>query len=250
MSNEVKRNYKGSNAEMLTAIAAIVQAAIDNQTELAAKRASWADPFFPNLQKEIDDAVKTYLGADSAKNLRQSTAVVEQIQTAAISDLTEVKVQIERDFRKNKTTRDELLNALGYKNYFTAARQKDQGALVQLLYRFKQSLTPAVQTQLTANGIDASTLTAIAGFANQLNTANVSQESFKSSRKTSTDAAVTALNAIFNKAMDVSVIAATLFKSDKAKQQRFNYTKVLKAQQGGGQTTPAKPVAVQPEKAA
>lgn len=40
MSNKIKRNFKGSDAEMLTAISAIIQAAIDNRTGLVAKRAS------------------------------------------------------------------------------------------------------------------------------------------------------------------------------------------------------------------
>ena len=61
MSNEVKRNFKGSDAEMLTAISTITQAAIENQSALVAKRASWADPFFINLKKEIDDVPKLTL---------------------------------------------------------------------------------------------------------------------------------------------------------------------------------------------
>ncbi len=76
MSNEVKRNYAGSDAEMLTAIAAIMQAAIENQAALVAKRALWADPFFTNLETAIDTVVQTYLGADSVKDLRKATKTI------------------------------------------------------------------------------------------------------------------------------------------------------------------------------
>ena len=245
MSNEVKRNFKGSDAEMLTAISTITQAAIENQAALAAKRASWADPFFTNLKTEIDDVTKTYLGADSVKDLRKATQTIEAIQATALGNLEEIKVQVERDFRQDKTTRDELLNELGYAAFFKAAAKKDQNALVQLLFRFKQGLTPDVQAQLTEKGIDAGTLTTLIGFADVLNNANVTQETFKSNRKISTQAAVNALNDVYGKAMDVAIIAAKLFKGDAAKQARFSYSRAMKAQQGGPKATgktPAPPV--------
>ena len=245
MSNEIKRDFRGSDAEMLTAIAAITQAAIDNQKTLAAKRASWADPFFTDLQTQIDTVAKTYLGADNVKDLRKSTQIVKTIQSSALTGLEEIKVQIERDFRQDKPTRDELLKELGYADFYKAAHKKDQGALVQLLLRFQQALTPDVQTQLTAKGVDAGTLTTVTGFADVLNKANISQEEFKSSRKASTQAAVIALNDVYNKVMDVAVIAANFFKGDKAIQARFNYGKALKNQQGGGVKKVTKP-AVQP----
>ena len=55
----------------------------------------------------------------------------------------------------------------------------------------------------TAKGIDAGTLTSLTGFADELNNTNVTQETFKSNRKISTQAAVTALNNVYGKVMDV-----------------------------------------------
>jgi hypothetical protein len=231
MSTTITRNFKGSATEMLTGIAAIVQAALDNEAVLTAKRASWAPPFFSNLQTEIDTVTKTWLGADNVKDLRRATQIVESIQANALKALQEIKVQAERDFRQDKTTRDEILNELGYSTYFKDAAKKDQGALVQLLFRFKQALTPALQTKLTAKGADAGTLTEITGYADTLNSANISQEAFKSSRKTATQAAKTAFNDIYAKVMDVAVIAANIFKGDAALQSRFSYIKIIKAQE-------------------
>ena len=51
MSNEVKRNFKGSDAEMLTAISTITQAAIENQSALVAKRALMGRPIFHQPEK-------------------------------------------------------------------------------------------------------------------------------------------------------------------------------------------------------
>ena len=126
-----------------------------------------------------------------------------------------------------------MLTELGYTTYFKAAYRKDQGALVNLLLRFKKSLTSDVQTQLTGKGTDAGMLTAITGYADTLNNANISQEGFKSSRPSSTQAAITAFNNIYNKIMDVAVIAAKFFKDNPATQARFSYSKALTAQQSG-----------------
>lgn len=237
MTSELKRYYKGSDADMLTVISLIVQAAKDYEEELAARRPSWARPFFSNLQKEIDLVVKTYMCTDSAKNLRLSTQLLQQIHVAAINNLEEIKVQIERNFRKDKVTRNELLDELGYQKLFKTARKKDQSALVQLLYRFKQALTPDVQEQLTAKGINPDALTTVIGFADMLHNANVSKEAFKDSYKSSTDAAIIAFNEIHGKVMDMAVIAVKFLKHDEVKQERFNYSKVLEAQQNSARLT-------------
>ena len=234
MSTTIKRNFKGTAAEMLTAISAIVEAATDNEAALTAKRASWGTPFFSNLQQQVDSVTKTYLGADNVKDLRKATQAITQIQNKAIDALTAVKVQMERDFREDATTRDELLNELGFATYFKAAHRKSQAALVQLLLRFGQNLTNDVQSQLTDKGIDGATLTELTGYADVLNSANISQEAFKSSRSTNTQAATIAMNTIFNQVMDVAVIAAQLFKDDAALQSRFSYSKTLQAQKGKG----------------
>lgn len=235
--SELKRYYKGNDADMLTAISSIVQAGKDYQEKLAARRPSWAEPFFTNLQKEIDLVVKTYMCTNSAKKLWLSTQLVQQIHVAAINNLEEIKVQIERNFRKDKITRDELLDELGYQNFFKAARKKDQGALVQLLYRFKKALTADVHEQLTAKGINPDALTTVLAFADMLYNANVAKEAFKGSRKASTDAAIIAFNEIYGRVMDVAVIVVKFLKYDEAKQERFNYSKVLEAQQNSAKLT-------------
>lgn len=65
MATAKKRHFKGEPAEMLTALSTILEAADENKSDLIAKRASWADPFFPNLGEELDGVVQPYLGADS-----------------------------------------------------------------------------------------------------------------------------------------------------------------------------------------
>jgi hypothetical protein len=65
-----------------------------NKTFLQSKRSSWQDPFFDTLKARIDTAIQTYLGVDSAKDLRQATQALTLMQKQAIKDLAKIQKQI------------------------------------------------------------------------------------------------------------------------------------------------------------
>lgn len=54
---------------------------------------------------------------DSAKDLRNATQALKEIQTKALKVLGDVKVQIEEDFIKTKVRQKEILNNLGFAAY-------------------------------------------------------------------------------------------------------------------------------------
>ncbi len=224
------RVYHGKDVEMLTAISSIMDAAVEYKTALQAERSTWADPFFSDLKDDIDTVIQTYMGVDGAKELRLATQAVLGIQANAIEDLVAFKTQLERDYRTDQPTLSEDLNELGFTAYFKDAYHKDQEALVQLLLQFKTNMTPALQTTLVAKGQSATRITRITGYADTLKNANISQETFKSSRKPATEEAINAFNGVYSRVMDIAVIAANLFKNDLPKQSRFHYSKVLKAE--------------------
>lgn len=230
VTKQPRRIYKGADAEMLTAISSITEAAIEYKTELQAERSNWADPFFTTLKDDIDDIIHDNLGIDSAKDLRLSTQALKLIQTPALDDLVSFKKQLERDFRADKTTLNEYLIQFGFTDFFKAAYNQDQEALVQLLFQFQTNMTPATQAIIVAKGASAVRITRIIGYAETLKNANVSQETFKSGRKTITAETTNTFNTIYSRVMDVAVIAADLFKKDKAKQSRFLYAKIVSAE--------------------
>lgn len=92
MATKITRNYKGKDVEMLTAADTILGHANNNKTELIAKRTTWKDPFFPDLQTRIDNAFQNYLGIDNAKEMREATQLVVKIQNQALPKLAEFKV--------------------------------------------------------------------------------------------------------------------------------------------------------------
>ena len=220
------RIYKGKDVEMLITIDTIIDAAIANLDFLASKRSTWKDPYLPDLKRAIDQAVQDHLGQDNAKALRNATLEVLAIQTPALKDLAEVKVQIESDFNKNPTLKKEILNTLGFTPFYSKTKTKDQEALISLLYQFKTNLTPDLKTQIAAKGTAEEQLDKIASYADDLKNKNVLQESKKGTKKEITEEAIIAFNAVYSEAIAVAKISAKFFKDRPTIQEQFSYTKV------------------------
>lgn len=227
--NTIARNYKNKDVDMLMTTSTLVENAITNKGYLLTKRSSWADPFFGNLKQRINTAMQTYLGIDSAKDLRQSTQALLKIQNEALVNLALVKVQIDEDFKNNKPRRAEILKELGFTTNLKNAQRKDQEALISLLYMFKQNLTGTLRTEIEIKGTDKEALDTIITYADNLKNANVNQETFKSSKKTITAAALTEFNEIYNEVISVSRIAAKFYADKPYLKDQFSYAKVAKA---------------------
>jgi len=223
-----KRAYSGKDVDMLIATSTIVENAIKNKTFLVSKRSTWADPYFGKLKTKIDTATQTYLGVDSAKNLRQSTQVVLGIQKSALADLSEFKVQVQEDFRSNAARRKELFIELGFTAYLKQAQNGDQEGLINLLFQFKTNMTAALKTEITAKGTAAVLIERIVGYATTLKSANITQETFKGERKVITAAAVAEFNAIYDEVTSIAKIAYRFYKDEPAVKDGFSYNKVRK----------------------
>ena len=206
----------------------MMETATSNKEFLLPKRSTWADPYFDNMKKRIDDAFKNHLGVDSAKELRQSTQVLMGIQKTAGRDIAEVKVQLDEDFKKDKARRTEILKQLGFTDHLKNVQKQDQEALISLLYMFQKNL-PGLRTEIEAKGTDKNILNTIMGYADTLKNANVNQETFKSSKKTITAAAVAEFNGIYEDVISICKIAAKFCKDKPELKEQFSFTKVLKA---------------------
>lgn len=236
------RLYNCSDVVMFTTISAILENAKTHKAFLITKRATWADPFFADTEKRIDDLLKKYLGVDSAKDLRNATQALKQIQANALKVLGDVKVQIEEDFIKTKVRQKEILNTLGFATYYTeASSNKSQEALVNLLFQFKQNITATLKSEITAKGTAAAQIDEIVGYAVALNDANVTQETFKSNRPTITEEAVKAFNEIYTDVKSIGRISARFFKDQEAIKDTFSFTKIATAQKAALKTKKATP---------
>jgi hypothetical protein len=224
----VIRAFKDKDEDMLTGCAVIIEQANNHKTFLISKRSAWADPFFAGIKTIIDDAFLNILGIDNAKERRQATQTLNGIQKIALKDIAEFKVQLDVDFSSNKIRLKEIHTELGFSAYLKKAQQRDQEALVSLLYTFKQNMTIDLKAEITAAGTDAPIITAISAYAQTLKDANITQETFKGSAKELTQEGIIALNAIYNKVIGIAKIAYKFYKDDKAIRDEFSYSKTIK----------------------
>lgn len=223
------RTYNLKDVDMLVTASTVIESAIANKKLLQTKRSVWADPFFDNLVAKIENATQTFLGVDSAKDMREATQAIDVIQKKAITDLAECKIQLTEDFKKDKVRRDELLTQLGFTKYHKDAQKGDQEGLINLLYQFKKSLTQKVRDEIVAKGTDPAILDAIIGYADSLKNADVSQESLKGLRKDITAAGIKEFNDIYDEVISISKIAANFFKDKPTVKEQFSFSKVAKA---------------------
>lgn len=225
---QIRRNYRGKDVDMLVTVSTIIENAIHHKKFLQQKRTTWADPFFDDIKNRIETTTQTYLGVDSAKELRSATQAVYSIKKAALNSLSELKVQIIQDFKKDKIRRDELLNQLGFKAHHTKAQENDQEALIDLLFQFKTNMTASVKNEIIAKGTAEETIDEIVSYADSLLGANVNQETFKGQRKEITATVVKEFNEIHADVISISNIAARFFKDNPAAKEQFSFRKVSK----------------------
>ena len=223
-----KTKYNVKSVDFLIASDTIVDSAIANQEFLVTKRANWTLLFFLAIKTQIDKAIQDHLGVDGAKQLRESTQIVYAIVANALTELAEIKVQIEEDFKDNPTQKVEILNTLGFTPYFFNARKGDQEALINLLYQFKKNLTQQLNDEIVAKGTAQATLDAVITRADALKQADVIQEGKKGTKKEITAEAIKEFNNIYDKIISITRIATKFFKNDKAKSDQFSFDKVSK----------------------
>jgi hypothetical protein len=235
------RHYTTKDVDMLLTASTIIESAITNKTFLQTKRSTWADPFFEDLKTKINTAIQTYLGVDSAKDLRQSTQAILDLQKQALTDLAEAKVQITEDFKSNPPKQTEILTQLGFSGYHKNAQKGDQEALINLLLQFKTNLTETLKNEIAAAGTAPIILDTITAYAGTLKDADVTQENYKGLRKTITAAALKEFNEIYDQVISISKISAKFFKNQPEIQAQFSYNKVAKALNYTGKAKPKTP---------
>lgn len=228
MAEKPQRNYNHRDVDMLIASKTLAENFIAHKKEIIAHRSNWADPFIADFQTRVDNAISKYLGLDPKKDLKKQTQTVNAVQANAIKDLGFFKTQIEEDFKKDKNRLKWILDTLGYTAHWKKVQNKEQEALVELLYKYRQNMTRDLQTEITAKGTSNTLIENIKGYADQLKIANVTQETFKGSSKGLTKEAIDEFNAIYDQSISISKISAKLFKEDKIKADKFTFSKIIK----------------------
>ncbi len=223
----MQRNYSStSDVNMLLASSAIISNAIEDKTFLIEKRPGWADPFFPDLNKRINDAFTNILGIDKYKELKETTTTIGLIKTNLLADLSELKVQLKEEYKhSDKPTTDNLLQTLGLSNSFKY--KTDQQALIETSQRVATNLTPELKKELTEKGFSPKLFENITENATKYLQIAQQQEALKNARPALTTENLQELNNIYDAVIAVSKIARNFFKGQPEHQRKYSFTKVL-----------------------
>ncbi|MFO7829807.1 MAG: hypothetical protein R6V23_14375, partial [Bacteroidales bacterium] len=143
------RNYSFKDVDMLLASKTIVETLKSNISDLSVARSTWTEEYANQLATKIDEAIENYLGLDKKKELRDTTAALSSIQEPAMRDLSFIKTQIEVDFEEDA---DEIIKTLGFDKNLRAVQNRDQEALIELLYSFKKGLNQKLKDSLIEKG--------------------------------------------------------------------------------------------------
>ena len=216
------RKYKCKDVVMLMATKTILQNMQANLGELSAVRTNWTPTYVTNLILKIDTAIDNFLGLDKKQGLREATALLNQIMAPAKRDLAFIKTQIEVDFDQAAV---EILKTLGLNRNLN---HLDQETLIQVLYSFKKGMTNPLKNSITQRGTNPALIDNIIGYANQLEQANLSQESLKSSTQEVSQEGVDTFNSIYSEVVGIGKIASKYYKDDKLKKDQFTFSKVVK----------------------
>ena len=229
------RKYKCKDVVMLMATKTILQNMQANLGELSTVRTNWTEAYLTALILKIDIAIEKFLGLDKKQSLREATALLTQIMTPAKRDLAFIKTQIEVDF---DSTAIEIMKTLGLNRNLN---HLDQETLIQVLYAFKKGMTNPLKNSITQRGTNPALIDNIIGYANQLEQANLSQESLKSSTQEVSQEGVDTFNSIYGEVVGIGKIASKYYKDDKLKKDQFTFSKVVK-KMGTAEKQPAEPV--------
>ncbi len=221
------RNYNYKDVDMLMASKTIAESFKTNLTELSNARSDWNETYANELISRIDHVIENNLGIDSKKDLRNASSVLASVQVPAKRDVSFFKTQIDDDFKKESSKRDEILKTLGFAKNLRGVQNGNQEALIQLLYAFKTNMTEALRQEITAKGINGALIDRIIGYADTFKQANVTQESFKESTKEITKEVSDAFNAIYDDIIGICKKASSYYQYEPLKKEQFTFAKVI-----------------------
>lgn len=141
--------------------------------------------------------------------------------------MVDLNVQLSVEYATDKESLKIVSDTLGMTAWYKQAQNKNQEALISLLYMFKTNLSDELKTEIIAKGIPQSLLESITGYANTLKQANITQELAKGNSKEISHEGQDELNAIYQKVIGVAKIASRFFVDNKVKKELFSYSKIL-----------------------
>ncbi|MBN1968673.1 MAG: hypothetical protein JW870_04830, partial [Candidatus Delongbacteria bacterium] len=142
-------------------------------------------------------------------------------------DISFFKTQIDDDFKKESSKKDEILKTLGFAKHLRGVQKGNQESLIQLLYSFKTNMTDTLRQEITAKGLNVSLIDNIIGYAETFKQANVTQEAYKESTKEISKEIADSFNAIYDEIIGICKKASNYYQFEPLKKEQFTFSKTI-----------------------
>lgn len=234
----MKRIYKGSDIDMLTACSVIAEHALENLVALEGTNSFWNEAHFAEIKERVRKLLSDIFGIKSVQALQEATGRLVALQSVLLKHLTMLRKQIMTGWQKDTAVLKEILDSLGYSEYWEKAKtNKSQTALVAMLEVFEKGCTPDLLEKFAAKKVSDVSVGFVRSNLRSLFDLNVMQEGKKSSRKHITNDTIDLFNAVYSDTIQYAGSAQTLFSNDPVRRGQFSYSQVLRHLGGGGGNT-------------
>ena len=220
-----RRIYKVKDIEMVLALKRIIQNMRNNQAELVKIRKDITPEFLDKLEREVDEVIEKYLGLDKNYKLRKATKKLGSLYEQVMGDAGFLKTILEVDFPEEA---EDLKKRLGFSSYYTLADNGDQEGLQQLFLAIRKGMTEELKERFIETGYADEWIEKLMEYPEQIEAANLKQESMKDSKKYLTREAVEELNGLYTKVMRFAKLFKRYYKFDPLKRDQFVFSRVVR----------------------
>ena len=119
------------------------------------------------------------------------------------------------------------VKTLGFTKHLKDVQKGKHEALIQLLYTFKTNMTDDLRNSIVANGVNATLIDNIIGYADAFKQASVKQETLKESTKEITKEVADTFNAIYDEIIGLCKKASNYYQYEPLKKEQFTFSKVI-----------------------
>jgi len=219
------RNYACKDIEMLTAANTIVRNFRENMDELAVLRGNWSVEYADDLLQRIHHATEAYIGLDAKSDQKTATDYLVALMSKAKKDLSIMKTQIEQAFKDDGTTKNRLLNDLGFNAYFTLIQNGDQEAMASHLSAFKKETENKYRPLLIEHHFSELLMDRIIAYTNEIIQLNNKQEIFKMAAKTVPAEYIGVYNGLYDELMMICKTARSYYSNNETMKRVYSFSK-------------------------
>ena len=231
-----RRAFSGSTPGMIISISKIAEHALNYAARLLEVDTTLTAAYLADLRKRIDDASRAVLGADNVSLLRHASIALRSSTEAAAKELGLTKAWIERKYAAEPLRRGELLDGLGFTDFYKKAVNKHFGnEMMHLLARFDERLDEPLEQELIAAGLPAARIATLRKLAASYSAESISHKFEKTRRKVLTSEDLILLNGLYAETLAVGKLAAKVFENDPEIREGFVFQRTTAAARNTGQ---------------